>query len=234
MQNAVSARLMRTALASLGMLALTVIPAHAGVIFTNGAPDQVSGDNMTQAIQAEDFVLFGTNNVTNIRFWTLQQTSADYSGKVWWAIFDNSAGHPGALLQGGSTTAAAESLTGANSPFAGAEYVINLPVSFQLTAGTYWLALHNGELSDNGFASDMLWGTTKTGFGVSGVYNIDDPLSTSGPWVSTDQEHAFLIEGEAVAPIPEPGTYALLSGGLVLVAVLRRKQFTTSNEKEHA
>jgi hypothetical protein len=195
--------------------------ASAATVFDNGAPDLVSGDGMTENIQAEDFVIFNTTNVTNIRFWTLQQLPADYSGSVWWAVFSNVTSAPGVVVQGGSAVALTETATGNSSPFgAGSEYVINIPVAFQLVAGNYWLGLHNGPLT-NTTPTDMVWETTAVGSGVNGVYSA----TTAGPWTSTLQEHAFLIEGTLVDDVvPEPGSFALLGGGLACLAFFNLKR----------
>jgi hypothetical protein len=57
--------------------------------------------------------------------------------------------------------------------------------------------------------------TARTWATVSGVATLNGNLSP------TDRRQTFLVE---VAPVPEPGTYALMGGGLVLLAFLRRRR----------
>ncbi|MBI4890639.1 MAG: PEP-CTERM sorting domain-containing protein [Acidobacteria bacterium] len=205
----------------LAALAATVLSvcAPGAVIFDNGAPNLIAGDNMSEFLMAEDFSLTGTYDLTNIRFWSLQSTANDYRGSVYWAIHSDGASAPGAIAFGGVTAAIAGVATGnsAGAPLGYAEYVYDInPGAVQLTAGTYWLALHNGPLA-NIDPAEMLWETTSTGSGLAGRY-----FDTT--WVSTDQEHAFLIEGNRVVggQVPEPGSLMLLGSGLALV-LLRLK-----------
>ncbi|MCX6626749.1 MAG: PEP-CTERM sorting domain-containing protein [Candidatus Solibacter sp.] len=204
-------------------LATTV---QAATIISNGAPDHTGtayGANMSELLVAEDFTLAGTFDISNIRFWSLQLAAADYRGSAYWAIFDDNAGTPGSILQGNVAATVAAAATGFATGFGYAEYVFNIPVSFQLTAGTYWLALHNGAISD-GTAAEMLWSNSATGGGLAGVYT-DVPLAAPPIWIEVGQEGAFLLEGSApTSEVPEPGTVILLAGGLVFGAYLRRKR----------
>jgi hypothetical protein len=208
-----------SAVLSMGM------PMQAGIIFDNGAPDQVYGDNMSEFLVAEDFSLVGTRDVSNIRYWSIQASAQDYRGSTYWAIYSNNAGTPDTILHGGVTAAVVGVATGSSTGFSYAEYVFNIPVAFQLTAGTYWLALHNGAIS-NGDAAEMLWSTTATGGGLSGVYT---GIPVTANWVSTaPQEHAFLLEGSEPGTdpgqVPEPASIVLLASGLAFGAYLRRKR----------
>ncbi len=56
--------------------------------------------------------------------------------------------------------------------------------------------------------------TARTWATVSGVAAVNGTLST-------DRRQTFLVE---VNPVPEPGTYALMGGGLVILALLRRRR----------
>lgn len=207
-----------------GILALSlgIAPSmQAAILFNNGAPDQISGDNMSEALVADDFTIGGLSDITNLRFWSVQSDVDDYEGSVYWAIHSDAAGLPGGVLFSG-TFAAVANATGNSTGFGYDEYVFDIPVAFQLGAGTYWLALHNGPLN-NGVISEMLWATTNPGNGTFGSYII--PPDGSGPWVSTLQEHAFLVEGDRVNNnvIPEPSTFVLLSGGIAVAALMRRR-----------
>ena len=193
--------------------------AQGATIYNNGAPNQFSGTQMSEFLVAEDFTIGGTSNISNIRFWSIQALLSDYLGSVYWAVHSNGASQPGVILQGGFTTPVTANLTGAAASTIGgyAEYVFDIPVAFQLTSGTYWLALHNGPLATNS-GKEMLWATTGVGNGTEALYND----GVNG-WVGSGNELAFRLDGTAAGAIPEPGTFALLAGGLAAAAFLRRK-----------
>lgn len=205
-------------LGGLVLALMTAQAAQAAVVFNNGAPDQVSGTNMSGNQVAEDFIIGAATDITNIRFWTIQSTAADYSGNLFWAIYSNSGGQPNAVVQGGAAVALTETATGSSTLFNYAEFVIDIPVAFQLAAGTYWLGLANSPLNP-GNPSEMLWETTASSASLDGLY-LD-----GADWIGTGNDHAFLIEGRAVIVpppgIPEPGTLALLAAALFAARLKR-------------
>lgn len=188
--------------------------AMAVTVWDNGPPNAISGTNMSEPVVAENFTLGLPYNVSNLRFWSIQQTAADYRGSVSWTIYNNSANQPGSVVFSGLTNAVATP-TGGTTGFGYGVYVFNVPVAFTLNPGNYWLGLHNGPLS-NINSAEMLWATTTTQIGSFGLY------SDGSTWVNSLNEHAFLIEGTVV---PEPATTALLLAGLAgtLAAARRRK-----------
>jgi hypothetical protein len=204
-------------------VALTVfaVSMPAAVIFNNGASNLITGDNMSEFLVAEDFALATAYNVTGLRFWSLQSSAGDYRNSVYWAIHSNGGSAPGSILFGGLTASVAAVATG-NSTFYGYnEYRFDIPVAFQLAAGTYWLSLHNGALA-NETATEMLWAATTPGSGLAGVYTSS---GLNPAWIDTSQEHAFEISGNPVGTgqVPEPGSVLLLGSGLAIV-LLRLKR----------
>ena len=187
---------------------------QGAVVYNNGAPNQVSGTNMTEFQVADNFSLAVASDITTIRFWSIQQSPSDYTGSVYWAIYSNVATAPGVILQGGVTSAVAAVATGNSTGFGYLEYSFDIPVSFTLGIGDYWLGLHNGPLATT-TPREMLWATTAVPVGSEGLY-------FDGTWLGTGNEHAFLLEG-TTSGIPEPGSFALIASGLVAVAYLRRK-----------
>lgn len=204
----------------LGLFFAFSTTGHATLILTNGAPDQVSGDNMSDTLMAEDFTIGSSFLLSNIRFFSIQSAPGDYRGSVYWEIRGNSGGLPGSVVQGGVNSTIAGVATGNATGFGYAEYVFDIPVSFQLSAGTYWLTLHNGVIGNNG-SVEMLWATTAVGNGTAGVYS-NLPLPGSPTWISTSQEHAFLLEGSPVGT-PEPSSILMMVSGLAFVAFRQRK-----------
>lgn len=197
---------------------LATSSAHSSVVLNNGLPDQFWGTNMSEQLVAENFSLSADTNITGIRLWSIQDAAAAYRGSVYWAIYSDLSGIPNTVLSGGSTSIVSEVATGNSTGFGYAEYEINIAASFNLAAGNYWLALHNGVLSDNS-STEMLWSTTGAG-SADGRY-----LDSTFGWVQSGNEQAFQLEGTAVGgggTVPEPSTLALMS--LALLAATRARQ----------
>lgn len=196
---------------ALGMSQATL----AVTIYNNGAPDAVYGTAMTEFQVAENFSLGVAYDITNLRFWSIQDAPAAYSGSVYWAVYSNSGGAPGALVAGGTTAAVTATPTGASTGFGYGVYAFNIPVTFTLGAGNYWLGLHNGPLA-NTSPTEMLWATTAVQVGSFGLYK-------DGTWINSGNEHAFAIDGN-IAAVPEPTTAALMLAGLFGTVSLARRR----------
>ena len=207
----------------LAVFALGLSFAVSGVpIYNNGLPDQVSGTNMSEVLVAENFTIGAAADITNIRFWSIQDLASAYTGNIYWAIYSNTGNQPGSILNGGVTSAVSGTATGNSTSFGYAEFFFDISVVFQLAVGDYWLALHNGVLSNNS-PSEMLWSTTAAAIGSSSLY-LDPPNSTTPVWIASGNEQAFQLEGTPTTPsVPEPSTFVLLMGGLLATALLRRK-----------
>jgi hypothetical protein len=193
--------------------------ALAATVFDNGSPNLVSGSEMTEFVVADDFTLASGSNISNIRFWSVQESAADYSGSVSWAIYSDAAGEPAVSLFSGLTNVTSLA-TGGATGFGYSVFVFDIPVSFTLTAGNFWLGLHNGPLS-NTAPSTMLWATTGVGGGTTGAY-------LDGGWVNSGNEHAFLLDGGPTLPpdptVPEPQVILMLLAGFAAFSSLRRKE----------
>ena len=204
----------------LGILLIGVAPA--ATVVDNGAPDaNLFGTQMSENLVGDDFTLNSTFDVNSIRFWSQQLTAGAYTGSVYWAIYSNGTLEPNAIIQGGVTAALTGTATG-NSGFGYAEYVFDIPVTFQLTANTYWLTLHNGPLGTTA-ASEMLWSATSNS-GTASVYR--DLVNTPTTWISNvPTEQAFQLMGTEVGGVvPEPSSFFLLASGVFAVTWLRRKR----------
>ena len=207
------------------MAALAVAAAQlsfAAPVFDNGAPDQVYGTQMSDVLVAEDFSLAALTTISSIRFWSIQSATTDYLGSVYWAVYDNVGGAPGAVLFGNTAVMTTASATGNSTGFGYAEYVFDVDVAdFDLGAGTYWLGLHNGPLALIA-PREMLWSTTASTIGSESMY-FD---STFG-WTGAGTNLAFVLDGTGVVVpppgVPEPGTLALVGLAVLAARVARRK-----------
>jgi hypothetical protein len=200
---------------------LTTSMAAQSATLVNQPPDLVTGDNMSQNVVAESFSLADTFDLTGLRFWALLGTPADYSGSVYWALHSRVGNSLGAVLASG-TSAAAAVATG--NSFFGVydEYQLDVGLAFQLTAGDYWLALHNGPLANDGF-TDMYWESSSASDGVTGLFNALGDAPDLG-WLDTGNEHAFLLSGRLVNnnTVPLPASLSLALLGLFISNSLRR------------
>src|SRR6266852_6154855 len=81
----------------LGGLSVAARPAAAQV-YNNGAPNAANGNEMTEWIQAEDFTLPTTTDITGVRFWAFDQFVTSYQGSIVWTLYGNGGTNPGAIL----------------------------------------------------------------------------------------------------------------------------------------
>ena len=202
----------------LSCLAAFGAPASAApVIYSNGGPNQVDGNNMSFAYQAEDFVLAGSFTVTDVHFWSLEASNA-YRNGFYWGLYGDAGGSPGAAIARGFQSVVTRTVTGAVA-FGDTEFLNEFDVTATvLAAGTYWLVLHNG--ASNNFTDDgrdFLWESTALAIGASGHELLDG----IPPWSPNGVEHAFELTGSPVGNIPEPTSVALMAAGLAGLMVTR-------------
>ena len=208
----------------LALLALgSFTPAHAALIVDNGIPSTVNptGSNLSDTQQAQDFLLASITSLTNIRFWSLELSSADYMNSIFWEIRSNASGVPGAnvIASGTSsptrTTAGTVAAPGANYNQFQNDLSVNVT---SLAAGAYWLTLHNGAITANTF-TDFYWsGADANSTAFSGQERGLNPLTA---WSTNEQELAFQLYGTASAATPEPATFACGGIALILIGLAR-------------
>ena len=150
-----------------GLLLAFCLPlsARAAVtILDNGAPNLISGYDLTFLKEANHLTLSADVVAKSLKFWTLEPDTTQWFGLVYWEIRANTAANvPGTVLFSGNSTNLTHVATGRNaSPYP--EYLVtfDLPSAVSLLAGKYWLVLHNGPLSHNSSnnPADVMWETT--------------------------------------------------------------------------
>jgi hypothetical protein len=211
-------------LLNLGLVVCTLqaSSALAVTLWDNGGPAAANpgGSNLSDTQQAQDFSLTTTSNLTSVTFWSLEASTADYVGTVFYQITNNAAGAPGATVFGFGT--ATPTRTAAGTVLGLNQFQNDFAVAVNnLAAGTYWLTLHNGPLGSTAF-TDFYWSwadlngsNTGTSRGQEFALN---PLGTA--WSTNDQEHAFNISGVTV--VPEPATWLLTALGVAAWGLRRR------------
>jgi hypothetical protein len=184
--------------------ALSLFALHsraADQLYDNGPPDHANGRDMTHWLQADDFAVTRGARVELIKFWDFE-SAGDLDSTIFWQIYANADNEaPGLLVASGTSPLNSHVATG-NSTFGFAEYVNELSIGgVTLPPGSYWLALHNGPLSNDSSAKNVFWENTSR-VGLRPAYRKTTPYIE--PWVSTafpgfPSDYAFNLSG---TPLP--------------------------------
>ena len=179
------------------------------LIYDNGGPDQLNGNEMTEWLQAEDFTLSADSTLTSVNFWDIEATrGASYQGEIDWVLYADAGGQPGASFASGAAVGAAVTRTFIQSCVLGFydEYSLSFNISpgVPLTAGTtYWLGLHNGPLTFTTYSS-FYWETTA----FNGTYTgLEDDAPFDGGWADNFNEHAFNLGGGGAGIVLEASVH---------------------------
>ena len=208
-----------------GLLLLISGSLSAGVIYDNGGPNGVSGNEATAWIQAEDFMFAVDTTVTDVHvyFGTFNDFSA-WDGTADYSIYSDTAGSPtagaGGVLASGSGQNVSTSDSGIPWGFGGNAFELSFDLlsPFNALAGTsYWLGIH---LASDFTPDSVFWVTTAANGTSSGYESSGGTLNN---WQNNGQEHAFYLTGDA-AQVPSPATLALFGIGLAGLSWSKRKK----------
>lgn len=215
-------RKLRLPAAVIVFMACLPFDARAIPLYDNGMPSGVGPDGVNGRIVADDFTLGSAATITDVRFWSGEQSGA-FTGAVTWQIYDMTittspvflGARPGNLLASGLATSVARSQQGIdnngfdifqNDLFIGA---------VSLSPGQYWLGLHNGPLSQTTFTSFMGWerspfsGNNRSDSAPFGENDED----FGDKWHNINAASAFQLFSNQTTAVPEPSTVLLLATG---------------------
>jgi hypothetical protein len=225
-------------LALLALTGLALAPiANAQVVYDNGS--FVGADNsrnISRFAAADDFTVASSLTFSAIRFYALDFTPSlldDFGGTLNWEIHTSSGVTPNAIPSGtivASGTTSLVSVTDTGQLVDGrqvAQMDFATP-STTLSAGTYWLRIDEGEPASAYDGDPILW--LQTGGPITGNgYRGDDDEVAPTTWffagTNTTRDLSFqLLNNQANAAAPEPGTFALLGVGMGMVGVVARRK----------
>lgn len=198
------------------------LPGHFGGFSSDGQPVTV----------ADEFQLSQATLISNITWWggygnTISFPPPDFDNFTI-NLFDDNAGIPGSLVQTfivGNSALRIPTGDFVNPPdfeadFEGRaefQYSFNLPAAFPTTANTlYWLSILNVPSSDI-----WLWEVSSSSINLGVQRSFSDPIS--GPWEPYFVDNTAFQLNE-LNPVPEPNTLYLLTAGVIILAVLRKKK----------
>ncbi len=141
---------------SLVMSVAAAASASQDAALWDTSPPAGGGPELTTQLVANDFTVGSPVSIGRFRFWSLdafQGTYPGFLGSIYWALYANDPGQraPGSLVASGLSEDVVRTPTSYTFPFPGYGPITQNDVTIGavvLPAGDYWLAIHNGPLSD--------------------------------------------------------------------------------------
>jgi hypothetical protein len=195
--------------------------AQAGLIVDNGAPNVTNARDISLFRSADDFTV-GAVTIGAVQFWITTTSpiqtdpQTNFSGSITYAFYNNSAGSIGSLITSGTVSGLVSVYSGLTHSGSNANINVvdfNLLAPLSLSAGTYWLELHEGATLGTSDGTNIGWEVANS----SG--NAKQGLATNGlPVNGVNNELAFRLFDAPAASVPEPQNFALVGAALLLAA----------------
>jgi len=180
--------------------------AAAGPLWDQSDVGLTSAYDISGFVPAADFTIGAATLATGVELW---MTDGDYrddgtlnrfDGVLGWAIYGDGGGKPGALVARGVASGLVESDTGIQAIFGDIFRArFELDQAVELTAGTYWLALHEGTWGSSYDLSQVYWVVSSSVHGNGVFYATDE--TNPGSWLAgvAGDDLAFVVEGSVAA-----------------------------------
>jgi hypothetical protein len=187
--------------------------ANASVVYDNGGPNGVNGNEFAQWVQTEDFTLGSTAKIGGATIDVFSLGVSAYT-PITYYIFGDSSGAPGGVLATGTASVTSDVATGLTDAGAPVDAItFNFATPFVAAAGTtYHLGIHSSNAFDR---LENYWATTN---GNGTTTGIESDGGTFNNWSDNGQEHAFTLNGG----VPEPAMWAMMLVGFGAVGLTLR------------
>jgi hypothetical protein len=201
------------------VVSLMASAASASIVYNNGGPNAVNGNETVEWVQSEDFTLGANTALTGAGVYLASERDINtaWDGGFQYYIFDDNSGNPGNVLASGSVS---PTVSDSGQPWCcGGDaflFAFNFNGAFNAAAGTtYHLGIHAGA-PGNFNRDEVYWVTTA----VNGTgRGVESEGGTFDNWANNGAEHAFYLTSGGV---PEPATWALMIGGMGLAGASLR------------
>lgn len=197
--------------------------AQGAVVFTRGVPTTDPAVTISESTGGTLFTLPDPVTVAGVRFWVagyspvVADPQANFSGELYFALHLNNLGDIGAKVADGVVTGLTSTPTGLVEPTSNAgisAVEFNLPTPLNLTAGVYWLVLHEGTSLAGFDGTDLVWQSAGGGFSKQGALGTLPTSATPRAAAFDFVDTPFNGGGTAT---PEPGTLALVAAGVSFI-----------------
>lgn len=208
------------------------------VLFDGGPTLFASGLEMSQFLEADDFVVVPGGTVTGVRFWTLEgygirPGSLPFDGHIDYAFYLSENGTPAASpLFGGVATVLSRQQLGVQATFGlfKYEYVLGFPTPLEATSNQqYFLALHFLD-EYPGPVGEFYWAVAE---GPQRLSSSHGRYLGNPPWYRNSQSEWLIYNAGRFAyqilgtPAPEPASSLMMVGALALGVTHRRTRTQT-------
>lgn len=202
------------------ILGLACTSAVCGAtVYDNGAPDYLSGAEMTRWLQADDFYISANTHINSATFSLLATGLDSWDGTIEWFIFDapnGNGGYPGDLLASGNAQSIAMDPVGIGDYY---DVQFDFGQDVQVEAQRrYFFGLHMA--SDYDSSDGLYWGTTSDVNPDHIPHSVSSFQGTQDNWFNS--ANSGFPTDLSFTLVPAPSTLGLLALSTLVSARRRR------------